>query len=625
MQYPRFLLLLLLLVNSLAADNTWLRIQTDNFEIYTPQSERKAKEILLYFEQLREFFLAYWKLKPDPGTPVRIVYFGNEKLYTPFRPHKTAAGFFQHGIDRDWIVIGPQTQGWERLVCHEYTHLMVKQSGLAIPLWLNEGLAEIYSTFRPVGNKVEIGNLIGGHFEAIRHGWIPLSRLIEIHHGDPEYGGKQTAQFYAQSWGLTHMLMLEREHRAVYARVLEQLVKGTPAPEAFQQAGLTQDQLDKDLSLYLRRNEEFYAGVIPFQSQRSTAAWKSTRVSNVEVDAVLALLQMHSPSSQSDAEARLAALPAGERHTEEALAYAAWRKSDMAAARQHFAQAIALGADNAKVFYDAARASLHAGSRDEASIQYLKKALDLYPTWTEARLQLLDHYVLMARYSEALNLATTFKSISPSLASRLFRAISYTEAMLKSLPRARQSQQRARQFARNDFDQLECDKLDSFIAQLDAAGSDADTLRTFLAQQMRDAQLRAEAHAATGYGVPQELEPFEPTEAPVIRRNNLAPTAAAASTVNPFVPANTRKLEAVLEHMDCSLDHPRLRLRKPDDSTIEVQILDPTRVNLQIVGAAKETQYLDLQCGPQSHKVQITYLLPAADNQPGELIGIGFL
>ncbi len=622
MQFPRFLLCLLLLLGSLRADTSWLRIQTDNFEIYTPQGERKAKEILLYFEQLREFFLNYWKLKPDPGTPVRIVFFGNEKLYTPFRPHKAAAGFFQHGMDRDWIVIGQQTQGWERLVCHEYTHLMVKQSGLPIPLWLNEGLAEIYSTFRPVGNKVEIGNLIGGHFEAVRHGWIPLSRLIEIHHGDPEYSGKQTAQFYAQSWGLTHMLMLEREHRAVYAKVLEQLVKGTPAHEAFQQAGLTPEQLDRDLSLYLRRNDEFYAGVIPFQSQRSTAAWKSTRVSNVEVDAVLALLQLHSPRSQSDAEARLAALPAGERHTEEALAYAAWRRHDMAAARQHFAQAIALGADNAKVFYDAARASLHSGNKDEASIQYLKKALELYPTWTEARLQLLDHYVLMARYAEALNLATSFKSISPSLASRLFRAISYTEAMLKSLPRARQSQQRARQFARNDFDQLECDKLDNFIAQMDAAGSDADTLRTFLAQQMRDAQLRAEAQAATGYGLPQELEPFEQTEAPVIKRNNLTPSAP---TVDPFIPANTRKLEAVLEHMDCSLEHPRLRLRLPDDSTVEVRILDPTRVNLQIVGTPKETQYLDLQCGPQSHKVQITYLLPAADGQPGELIGIGFL
>ena len=39
---------------SLAAEK-WVRTSTPNFELYTPLSEKNAKEKVLYFEQLREF------------------------------------------------------------------------------------------------------------------------------------------------------------------------------------------------------------------------------------------------------------------------------------------------------------------------------------------------------------------------------------------------------------------------------------------------------------------------------------------------------------------------------------------------------------------------------------------
>lgn len=114
-------LLLLGTIESLCAEDKWIRLRTANFEVYTPQSEMKARETALYFEQLREFFLSYWRAKADAGTHVRIVLFGNEKQFEPFRPHKQTAGFFQHGIDRDWIVIGGNQQGVDRIICHEYT------------------------------------------------------------------------------------------------------------------------------------------------------------------------------------------------------------------------------------------------------------------------------------------------------------------------------------------------------------------------------------------------------------------------------------------------------------------------------------------------------------------------
>lgn len=420
MQY--FVVAFMLLTALANAEEKWIRLRTANFEVITPQGEKKARETALYFEQLREFFLSYWKTKADPGTPVRIIVFGNEKQYEPFRPHKTAAGYFQHGVDRDWIVIGGNQPGWERIICHEYTHLMVKQTGLSFPLWLNEGLAEVYSTFKPVGDKVQIGDLIPGHFYAVQSGWVPVPRLLEVTHDAPEYNGKGTAEFYAGSWGLTHMLMLSQQNRKSYGPVLINLIAGKPISEALAAASLTPQQLDNDLRNYLKQNDRFYAGLIPFKSQRSTASWTSERMAKQDVDAALALLQVNVIGKDADAKSRLAKLDPASWQGQEALGYSAWRQNDTTVAYGHFQKAIQLGATSAKLHYDAARAALYSGAKQEDSITYLKKAIELYPEWVEAKLQLMDQFIYLGKYGQALAVGSEFKSISPRQASRLFRA-----------------------------------------------------------------------------------------------------------------------------------------------------------------------------------------------------------
>lgn len=59
MLYLRFAVLFTLIAFTALAEGKWIRLKTPNFEIFTPQSEKKAKETALYFEQLRDFFLSY--------------------------------------------------------------------------------------------------------------------------------------------------------------------------------------------------------------------------------------------------------------------------------------------------------------------------------------------------------------------------------------------------------------------------------------------------------------------------------------------------------------------------------------------------------------------------------------
>ena len=57
-QFPIFCFVISVIHSSLFAEDKWIRVQTANFEIYTSQSEKKARETALYFEQLREFLLS---------------------------------------------------------------------------------------------------------------------------------------------------------------------------------------------------------------------------------------------------------------------------------------------------------------------------------------------------------------------------------------------------------------------------------------------------------------------------------------------------------------------------------------------------------------------------------------
>ena len=73
-----------------------------------------------------------------------------------------------------------------------------------LPLWLNEGLAELYSSFQLRGKKAAIGRPIDSHIHWLRdHALIPVGELFAIDHSSKDYNeGSRRGVFYAQSWAL---------------------------------------------------------------------------------------------------------------------------------------------------------------------------------------------------------------------------------------------------------------------------------------------------------------------------------------------------------------------------------------------------------------------------------------
>src|SRR5579863_9039575 len=247
----RLALLLLGSGQSLFPSEQWLRISSSNFELYTTAGEKKGREAVLYFEQVRGLFQRLANSKSaGPATPVRIIAFDSEKQYRPYSVNEFATAFYLGARDRDYIVMKSIAPENYPTAIHEYFHLIVKHSGLVLPMWLNEGLADVYSTLEPHGKHMRMGDVIPGHMQQLRStDWLTLEALLSIGHDSPYYNERDKASiFYSESWALAHMLFLSDGYRNKFFDFLDLIKAGTPSRVALERAfGKSPDDVIKDL------------------------------------------------------------------------------------------------------------------------------------------------------------------------------------------------------------------------------------------------------------------------------------------------------------------------------------------------------------------------------------------
>jgi hypothetical protein len=90
----------------------------------------------------------------------------------------------------------------------KYVHLLVSHRNWNPPPWLNEGLAEFYSTLAVKRDSVQVGAAIPGVLESLkRTDILPLKQLFAVNDKSPYYNETDKANvFYSSAWALTHML-----------------------------------------------------------------------------------------------------------------------------------------------------------------------------------------------------------------------------------------------------------------------------------------------------------------------------------------------------------------------------------------------------------------------------------
>ena len=159
----------------------WIRIRTPHFDLYTTNPESKVEKTLEAFEQLRQFFSSAFIQPSEAGNPVRVIAFRNESEYRPYRFTPAAPAYFQSSRRYDYIVLQDLNPEHLQAAAHEYVHVSLHQLKMQLPVWLDEGLADLYSTLESRDGHAIIGQAPPGRIGSLAtQTWIDLDLLFSV-------------------------------------------------------------------------------------------------------------------------------------------------------------------------------------------------------------------------------------------------------------------------------------------------------------------------------------------------------------------------------------------------------------------------------------------------------------
>jgi tetratricopeptide (TPR) repeat protein len=496
-----------------ARDSGWIRLRTDNFEVISNASPRAARDTLRSFEQIRSFFLAALPGVRAAAVPVRIVAFRGMKDYEPYRPAEFAAAHFQASPEMDQIVLSRAGGDMLPMAVHEHVHLIVRHSGLDLSIWLNEGIAELYSTLKPMGDKMLVGSVIPGRLFAIRSSkWVPLPVIFDAGRDSPYYMEKDKAgSLYNQSWALTHMLVLSEDYRKEFPRFFSLVAGGASPAEALETVyGKTVARVEKELQAYVR-GDSFQAALFPAGSQPSKVDPPVESLADYDLE--LALISLSKAGAGPalrqrilDAIAREPARPEGYA----ALAFLEVRQGRFSEAREAFAKAVEAGSRNPGLLLNYGRLAM--GTDPEASVVALSKFLELQPAHVEARLDLATVQIGLHRPVDALRTLSPLREVTRSEAPRLFKAIAHANSQAGNRQEAIKAAERFVASAQTAIEKEEAARLLALLRRNDtpvsvATAIEAEAVRPTMRRASRPAphsEIQPELPSFTGVFV--ELE-----------------------------------------------------------------------------------------------------------------------
>jgi Flp pilus assembly protein TadD len=406
-------LALLLSTAANAREPTWITMQNENFRVYSTASERATRDVLNQFERVRGFFMQVTGVVPDKSAPISVVIFGSEKEYQPYRLNAYATAYYSSYSDRDFIVVGQLGEQSSQIATHEYTHLVFGHAGFSLPPWLNEGLAEFYSTLRPAGADTEFGDVLLGRLQALnRVPWVPMETILAADQNSPYYNEtKQAGSLYDQSWAFVHMLATSEKYRPKFWEVVKLVNDGTPSVQALETVyGVPFAQLESALKSYVR-GDNFYKLKVKIKLD-ATEKLTAQPADLFDVREAQADLLMGLRDRQAEARTRLEQLThedATRPGPWASLGYLAWRDGNTSEAAEHFGKAFELGNRNPRLLLNFAQLAWQ--DKPESAAAALTALLELEPKNVDARLVLATIQMSKHQFSDALETARPIKAV----------------------------------------------------------------------------------------------------------------------------------------------------------------------------------------------------------------------
>jgi tetratricopeptide (TPR) repeat protein len=344
----------------------WQEVRSPHFIAYTDANLSDAREALREFEEIRRAFESTFPgIRVDPPRTLVVFIHRDEASMKQLLPEefsgkrpKRSSGWYLWRPDQNYALLRLDARTSEdqpyHVLYHEFTHGILHQNFAAIPVWLDEGLAEYYGETRILrSNRVQLGRASRASLETLRQSsLLPLETLLTVDHKSPEYReGDKAGVFYAQSWALVHYLLMDEKAKkaGLFQKYLQALSQDPDPIAVARKAWGDLAAVQSSLYAYTQQGR-FHFWDLPLGPQTAVAEFPSRPLS--EAESLVARGEFLRDKGQS-AEARALlqqalALDPKLAAARVALAVEQFRAADMAGARENLERAEALGSQDAR-------------------------------------------------------------------------------------------------------------------------------------------------------------------------------------------------------------------------------------------------------------------------------------
>ena len=528
--------------------STWIEVSNARFEIVTDAGEAAARQLvnsLAQFDGAIAHSIGSSPAFEQPSGPVRFYLFRSEGEFAELRNESWATGITfassQHTAPSVALFAGPMAR---ETAIHEYVHVLVRRGDWKLALWFEEGLAEFYARSQPAGrDQLSVGRRVPEHLAQLTNQSLTPAMFIE------EPRPATHLRFYAASWALVHMLLMDPRYRD---RTGQLLAAGT------WDSSFT--EVLKDLQQYVARPIWKEATVLA--PKASVLDLKVTPIGQLDAEFMLAdlLLDARRPDAARKRYQKIAAAHPRDPAGAEAAGLAAMAAGQMDLARREFHRAVDLKSTRARIWSDLASLDREAGADWRVVKPLLERAAELDPADYQAA------FLLGVRESDNGN---------------------WKEAALDLAAAAQAAPGRP-------------DVWHAYALALSKAGRFEDA-RLAAKRALRVAATPEWERAASVLVASLDRRGGAVKDDVRVRRKPEVVTSPAWNRPVPDTEIEGRFVEFV-----CQADQPRFRIEVEGGRVLELKVGDPGQVT--ILNSAPGEVSIELKCGPQDRRpIRIGY------------------